>query len=43
MKEANLEVLGTCIDFEQDYVTLNTRDKDKLNVIKLKNSKEPHR
>ena len=39
MKEATLEVLGTCIDFEQDYVTLNTRDKDKLNVIKVKNSK----
>ena len=39
MKEATLEVLGTYIDFEQDYVTLNTRDKDKLNVIKVKNSK----
>ena len=39
MKEATLEVLGTCIDFEQDYVTLNTRDKDKLHVIKVKNSK----
>ena len=37
MEEATLNVLGTRIEFEQDYVSLNAKEEDKLNVIKVKN------
>ena len=36
MEEATLEVLGTRIEFEQDYVSLNTKEAGKVNVIKVK-------
>ena len=37
MEEATLNVLSTRIEFEQDYVSLNAKEEDKLNVIKVKN------
>jgi len=37
MEEATLEVLGTKIEFEQDYVSLNAKEAGKLNVIKVNN------
>ena len=39
MEEATLEVLGTKIEFEQDYVSLNAKEAGKLNVIKVKDPK----
>ena len=38
MEEATLEVVGTRIEFEQDYVSLNAKEAGKLNVINVKNS-----
>ena len=37
MEEATLEVVGTKIEFEQDYVSLNAKEAGKLNVIKVNN------
>ena len=39
MEEATREVLGTEIDFEQDYVSLNAKEEGKLSVIKVNNPK----